>query len=72
MIDDAFTLAKAKILEYSLVLRLSEYLKNENDVIPWHTAKNSFSFMMSRMRRCSHGHKSFKVITFSWKSKNDK
>lgn len=62
LIDDAFNLAKANRVPYALALNLTRYLVQEDDVIPWHTAKREFAFLMNRMRRCSHGYRDLKVI----------
>jgi len=61
LIDDAFNLAKASKMDYALVLRLSEYLKNEDDPIPWYSVQNGFTYLMNRMRRCPNGYKKLKV-----------
>lgn len=61
LIDDAFNLAKANKVDYALVLRLSEYLKNEDDPIPWYSVQNGFAYLMNRMRRCPNGYKKLKV-----------
>ncbi|VVC40910.1 Hypothetical protein CINCED_3A002040 [Cinara cedri] len=61
LIDDAFNLAEANQLDYILVLMLSEYLKKENDVIPWYSAKNGFEYLLYRTRRCPHCYKHVKT-----------
>ncbi|XP_022172013.1 aminopeptidase N-like [Myzus persicae] len=61
LIDDAFNLAKANRLDYALVLKLSEYLINEDDPIPWYSAQNGFTYLMNRMRRCPNGFKKLKA-----------
>jgi aminopeptidase N len=43
LIDDAFNLAGAGQLDYSVPLRLAEYLQNENNTLPWRSAMESFS-----------------------------
>lgn len=67
LIDDTFNLALADQIDYTLVLKLSKYLKKENDVIPWYSAKNGFDYLLNRMRRSSHYYKYFKVITIIFK-----
>lgn len=62
IIDDAFNLARANKLDYTFVLRLSEYLKNEDDVVPWYSAMKGFEFLINRMRRCPNGYKYIKVF----------
>lgn len=64
LIDDAFNLAKAKELDYILVLMLSEYLKKEDDVMPWYSAKSGFEYLLQRMRRCPHSYKNVKVSIY--------
>ncbi|XP_050519995.1 uncharacterized protein LOC126893642 [Daktulosphaira vitifoliae] len=56
LIDDSFNLAKAGLLNYSIPFELSKYLEYENDTIPWYTAKNSFSYLIDRMRRSLNGY----------------
>lgn len=64
IIDDAFNLALANELNYTLVLELTKYLKNEDDVVPWHSAKNGFAYLLYRLRRCPNAYKDFKVGYF--------
>lgn len=61
IINDAFNLALANRMDYTFVLDLSEYLKKEDDVMPWHSAKHEFGYLMDRMRRCPNGYKHLKV-----------
>lgn len=61
LIDDAFNLALANRMDYAQVLKLSEYLINENDPVPWYSVQNGFSYLMNRMRRCPNGYKKLKV-----------
>lgn len=51
LIDDSFNLARADKLHYSIPLQLSGYLKNEDDVLPWHSVINGYSYLLERMRR---------------------
>jgi len=51
LIDDSFNLARAEKLHYSVPLRLSSYLKIEDDVLPWYSAINGYSYILERMRR---------------------
>ncbi|XP_050432734.1 uncharacterized protein LOC126840818 [Adelges cooleyi] len=50
LIDDAFNLARAGKLSYSVPVKLSTYLGNEDDVMPWYSAMNCFTFILERMR----------------------
>ncbi|CAH1738623.1 aminopeptidase N-like [Aphis gossypii] len=61
LIDDAFNLALANRMDYAQVLKLSEYLINENDPVPWYSVQNGFSYLMNRMRRCPNGYKKLKA-----------
>jgi len=61
IIDDAFNLALANRLDYTFVLGLTKYLKNEHDVVPWYSAKNGFAYLLQRMRRYPDGYKYLKV-----------
>lgn len=64
LIDDAFNLAKANRMKYGLTLRLTKYLEKENDMIPWYSAKEGFTFLLARMRRYPKGYNNIKVIIF--------
>ncbi|KAM6942597.1 aminopeptidase Ey-like [Xenentodon cancila] len=44
IIDDAFNLARAKIISTSLALRTTKYLSNERDYIPWESALKSLDY----------------------------
>lgn len=66
LIDDAFNLARAGRLNYTIPLYLSEYLENENSVIPWYTIRSRFSILLVRMRRSEQGYKDFKVMKQSF------
>lgn len=61
LIDDAFNLARVEKLNYTFVLDLTEYLEKETDLIPWYSAKNGFSYLTDRMRRCPHSYIYLKV-----------
>lgn len=45
LIDDAFSLAKAGKLNYSIALRLASYLTRENEYEPWYAAAKSFKYI---------------------------
>lgn len=51
LIDDSFFLARADQLHYSFPLRISSYLKIEDDVLPWYSAINGYAYLIERMRR---------------------
>lgn len=62
LIDDAFNLARAGHLDYSVPLSLSKYLKKENNATPWYSAINSFSYIIERMFRSKEGFENIKVV----------
>lgn len=62
LIDDSFNLARAGELSYSVPFNLISYLSNEDDFIPWYSVKNSMSYLVERLRRCSHTGPQMKVI----------
>lgn len=43
LIDDAFNLARANKLSYRIPFRLTAYLQNETDAIPWMAAMNALA-----------------------------
>ncbi|XP_050432825.1 uncharacterized protein LOC126840878 [Adelges cooleyi] len=51
LIDDSFNLAIAGKLNFSVPLTLSTYLEKEDDIIPWYSAKNGFTYLLEKMRR---------------------
>lgn len=61
LIDDAFALARAGYLDYSVPLNMSKYLKKEKSIIPWYTAMNNFNYLIQRMPRDEQGYNNFKV-----------
>ncbi|XP_068175753.1 aminopeptidase N-like isoform X2 [Antennarius striatus] len=44
IIDDAFNLARAKIINTTLALKTTKYLSKERDYIPWQTALRNLNF----------------------------
>lgn len=60
LIDDAFNLARAGYLEYSIPLSLIRYLRQETDYIPWVAAFNAIKHL-NRMLVRSTGYTSFQV-----------
>lgn len=61
LIDDAFNLARAGQLNYSIPLRLTQYLEKEDDIIPWFSAMNGLNYVLDRMRRSENGYADVKV-----------
>jgi len=62
LIDDAFNLAAANRLNYTLALKLIQYLEDEDEVMPWYSAKNHLEHLGRRMRRNTNGYKYLNVI----------
>ncbi|XP_038611156.1 glutamyl aminopeptidase [Tachyglossus aculeatus] len=48
-IDDAFALARGKLLSYSVALNLTQYLQREEDYLPWHRVIASISYLTSML-----------------------
>ncbi|XP_051918183.1 aminopeptidase Ey-like [Hippocampus zosterae] len=44
LVDDAFNLARARLVSASLALRTTSYLYAETEYIPWQTALNNFQY----------------------------
>lgn len=44
IIDDAFNLARAKIITTTLALRTTKYMSNERDYIPWESARKNLDY----------------------------
>lgn len=61
LIDDAFNLARAGMLDYATALDVSTYLRNEDDYVPWYTAVDCLSYVVERMRRSAEGYQYIKV-----------
>lgn len=64
LIDDSFNLARADKLHYSVPLKLSSYLKSEDDVLPWYSAINGYSYLIERMRRNAVEYSELRVSRF--------
>ncbi|KAJ4438254.1 hypothetical protein ANN_14193, partial [Periplaneta americana] len=43
LLDDAFSLAEAGLLNYETAMEMTRYLKNESDYVPWQVAANKFN-----------------------------
>jgi len=61
LIDDAFALARAGHVNYTVPLRLTKYLAKENDTAPWRTAMKGFAYLLERMPRDQRGYADLKV-----------
>ncbi|NWX75858.1 AMPE aminopeptidase, partial [Alca torda] len=45
ILDDAFSLARSGLVNYSVPLELTKYLKNETDYLPWHRVISSVTYL---------------------------
>ncbi|XP_055602736.1 aminopeptidase N-like [Uranotaenia lowii] len=54
LIDDAFNLAKADLLDFSIVLRLITSLKHDIDYIPWAAANNVLNYVHKKLLGTAH------------------
>ncbi|XP_029713970.1 aminopeptidase N-like [Aedes albopictus] len=50
LIDDSFALARADLLDFSVVLRLLTGLKKDRDYLPWATADKVLTYLHDRLR----------------------
>ncbi|XP_055602735.1 LOW QUALITY PROTEIN: aminopeptidase N-like [Uranotaenia lowii] len=50
LLDDAFNLARADLLDMSLVLKMMRYLKHETDYVPWAAANNILNYLYAKLR----------------------
>lgn len=53
LLDDAFNLAKAGLLDYSMALDLTFYLSQESDYLPWSAALSGLSYLAKMVSRTS-------------------
>ncbi|KAM8804243.1 glutamyl aminopeptidase [Rhynchonycteris naso] len=47
LIDDAFALARAQLLDYKVALNLTKYLKTEQDFLPWQRVISAVTYIIS-------------------------
>ncbi|KAF7414799.1 hypothetical protein HZH68_003288 [Vespula germanica] len=59
LLDDAFNLARAGYIDYSIPFDLSKYLKRETDYEPWLAAVNNFMFLNRILNKVSKVHTAF-------------
>ena len=59
LIDDAFNLARAGYIHYSIPFELSSYLIQEADYEPWVAATNNFKFLSKALSSVSDVHRAF-------------
>ncbi len=55
ILDDAFNLASATLLDYNTALSLTKYMEAEDHYFPWHTAKVNFGYIGAML----YGHPEF-------------
>ena len=58
--NDAFNLGQAGLLDYDIVLNLTQYLERESEYLPWGSTLTSMGYI-SRMMSRSSGYGLFKV-----------
>ncbi|KFP11432.1 Glutamyl aminopeptidase, partial [Egretta garzetta] len=49
ILDDAFSLARAGLVNYSVALELTKYLTNETDYLPWHRVISSVTYLANML-----------------------
>ncbi|NXG44487.1 AMPE aminopeptidase, partial [Psilopogon haemacephalus] len=49
ILDDAFSLARAGLVNYSVPLQLTKYLTNETDYLPWHRVISSVTYLANML-----------------------
>lgn len=64
IMNDAFNLARANLLDYDIVLNLTQYLERESEYLPWSTTFSSISYISEMMARSS-GYGLLKVYYYS-------
>ncbi|KAF3815516.1 hypothetical protein GH733_016469 [Mirounga leonina] len=47
LIDDAFALARAQLLDYNMALNLTKYLRLEEDFLPWQRVISAITYIIS-------------------------
>nr|CAD7256997.1 unnamed protein product [Timema shepardi] len=66
LLDDAFNLARAGLLDYSILFSLTDYLARETDYIPWYAAFKGFSYLNTGLQDSSENDYSiFKIYVLS-------
>nr|CAD7397318.1 unnamed protein product [Timema poppensis] len=66
LLDDAFNLARAGLLDYSTLFSLTDYLARETDYIPWYAAFKGFSYLNTGLQDSSENYYSiFKIYVLS-------
>ncbi|NXI92152.1 AMPE aminopeptidase, partial [Psophia crepitans] len=49
ILDDAFSLARPGLVNYSVPLNLTKYLRNETDYLPWHRVISSVTYLANML-----------------------
>ncbi|XP_039289965.1 aminopeptidase N isoform X2 [Nilaparvata lugens] len=60
LVDDALNLARANVINYTLALDVTRYLKQELDYFPWKSAFNAFDYLENMLSK-SAGYDKFKA-----------
>ncbi len=53
LLDDSFNLGRAEIINQTVFLEISKYLKDELDYIPWAAASDGFSYIGNMIAACN-------------------
>ena len=61
LMDDALSLARAGLLDYSTALDVTQYLTNELEYLPWKSALNAFTYIDTMLLKTGNYDK-FKVL----------
>jgi hypothetical protein len=64
LLDDAFNLGRAEVIEQTLFMNMSIYLKNENDTMPFAPAFAGFGYIMPMLYGDFDTFRLFKVFSF--------
>ncbi|XP_058060770.1 aminopeptidase N-like [Anopheles bellator] len=54
LLDDAFQLARADLLDMGVVLRMMRYLRRERDYAPWFAADKVLKYLYEKLRGTNH------------------
>nr|XP_006119337.1 glutamyl aminopeptidase-like [Pelodiscus sinensis] len=61
LLDDAFSLARAELLNYSVPLNLTRYLENEEDYLPWQRVISAVSYLRDMFKDDTELYPKFKA-----------
>ena len=60
LMDDAFNLARVGLINYDMLLEMTEYLRKEIEYFPWHAAFSGFSYLNTMLEE-TESYGNFKV-----------